>query len=178
MHNCLLFAPKQTSARIDFLRQGGRWWTKMALIMLNILLKTIQNKCAKNTREWTKARKTCRLATARASVCGTYCSRTTRTASCKRRSDLLSTSGFQLVETVLNNFRSITFWGIATLCHQQMGQNFKFHRILVWHFVHELGAYLVFTAQRHRLLSIWGNTKSQDNEKKIIKKNCYFIFYL
>ena len=24
MHNCPLFAPKQTFARIDFLRQGGR----------------------------------------------------------------------------------------------------------------------------------------------------------
>jgi len=24
MHNCPLLAPKQTSARIDFLRQGGR----------------------------------------------------------------------------------------------------------------------------------------------------------
>ena len=29
MHNCLLFAPKQTSARIDFLRQGGRLVDKM-----------------------------------------------------------------------------------------------------------------------------------------------------
>ena len=43
MYNYPLFAPKQTFARIDFLRQGGDWWTEKALRMLNLLLKTIQN---------------------------------------------------------------------------------------------------------------------------------------
>ena len=43
MYNYPLFAPKQTFARIDFLRQGGDWWTEEALRMLNLLLKTIQS---------------------------------------------------------------------------------------------------------------------------------------
>ena len=36
------FASKQTFTRIDFLRQGEQWWPEMALIMLNLLLKTRQ----------------------------------------------------------------------------------------------------------------------------------------
>ncbi|GEM_PF-1394789 len=155
---------KQTLARIDFLRQGGRLVTKMTLIMLNSLLKTGQNDCAVDTRKWPTARKTCALATASASgykVCYTWA---TRTASCKRRSNWPLPSGFLLVETALNNFHPIIFLVIAMFCHIQMVQNFRFHRALVWHFVHQWGVYLGFTALRHNPLSVCGNT--------IVKQNC------
>ena len=36
-----LFPPKQTFARIEFLRQGGRLVGKMAAIMLNFVLKIL-----------------------------------------------------------------------------------------------------------------------------------------
>lgn len=45
-----------------------------------------------------------------------------------------------------------------------MVQNFRFHRTLVWHFVHQWGVYLGFTALRHNPLSVCRNTK--------IKQNC------
>ena len=140
----------------------GDWWTKRALIMLNFLLKTRQNKFAVNNREWTTARKTCTLAMASANGCRACCSRTTRTASWKGRSNRPLTSGFLLVEIALNNFRRFTFWELATFCHRQMAQNFGFHRIFVQNFVHGRDVYLGITAQRHKLRSICRNTKSQD----------------
>ena len=60
------FASKQTYARIDYLRTDGNWWGEKTLIMLKFLLKTIQNKCTVNTREWATARKTYRQRPARA----------------------------------------------------------------------------------------------------------------
>ena len=42
MYNHPLFAPKQTLARIDFLRQGERLAAKSALIVLKFLLKNLQ----------------------------------------------------------------------------------------------------------------------------------------
>ena len=57
MHNCPLLASKQTSARIDFLRQGNDWWTKKALTMLKFLLKARQNDYATYTREWATAQR-------------------------------------------------------------------------------------------------------------------------
>ena len=42
MYNYPLFAPKQTFARIDFLRQVRGWWTKRVVIMLKFLLKSLQ----------------------------------------------------------------------------------------------------------------------------------------
>ena len=46
-----IFASKLTFARIDFLRQGERLVDKKALIMLNLLLKTVQNElCRKHAR--------------------------------------------------------------------------------------------------------------------------------
>ena len=45
-----------------------------------------------------------------------------------------------------------------------MVQNFRFHRTLLRHFVHQWGVYLGFTALRHNPLSICGNT--------IVKQNC------
>ena len=109
-------------------------------------------------------RKTCTLATASAS--GYKASRlwATRTASCKHRSNQPLTSYFLLVENALNNFHPIIFWVIVMFCHRQMVQNFRFHRTLVWHFVHQWGVYLGFTALRHNPLSVCGNT--------IVKQNC------
>jgi len=43
MYNQPLFASKQTSARIDFLRQGGHLVNKKSLIMLKFLPKRRQN---------------------------------------------------------------------------------------------------------------------------------------
>ena len=76
--------------------------------------------------------------------------RTMGTASWKRRSNLPSTRGFQFVETAWNNFHPSTFWHLTAFCHRQMGQNFIFLRIFVWHVVHGRGVYLGFTAQRHK----------------------------
>ena len=139
------------------------WWTKRALIMLNLSLKTRQNKFAVNNREWATARKTCTLATTSASGCRACCSRTTRTASWKGRSNRPLTGSFLLVETALNNFRRFTFWELATFCHRQMAQNFGCRRIFVQHFVHGRDVYLGITAQRHKLRSICRKTKSQHN---------------
>ena len=112
------------------------------------------------------ARKTHTLAAARASDCRACSSRTTKAAWCKRRSKRPSTSSFQLVETALNFFCPIVFWAIATFCHRQMGQNFRFHHIFVLFFIYERGVYLGFTAQRHKLLSNCRSIKGQDGSKK------------
>ena len=48
------------------------WWTKRALTMLNLLLKTIQNNYAVNTREWASVAKTCTLATVSVGGCRVY----------------------------------------------------------------------------------------------------------
>ena len=135
--------------------------------MLNFILKTRQNRCAVNTREWATVRKVSTLTTASVSGCRTSCPQIAGTASWKRRRNLPLTSGFQFVEITLNNFRPITFWDIASFCHRQMGQNFRFHRFFVCHFVHDWGAYLGFTAQRHKLRSICRNTKSQDDDLNV-----------
>ena len=134
--------------------------------MLKFLPKTRQNKYAVNSHEWKMAQKTCTLATTSASSCRACCSRTTRTAAWKRRSNRPSTSGFLFVETALNNSRLITLWDIATLCHRQMGQNFGCRRIFVQHFVHGRDVYLGITSQRHKLRSICRNTKSQHDFNK------------
>ena len=130
--------------------------------MLNLSLKTRQNKFEVNNREWATARKTCTLATTSASGCRACCSRTTRTASWKGRSNRPLTGSFLLVETALNNVCPNTFLDVATFYHIQMGQNFRFHRIFECHFVHERSVYLGLAAQRHKLLSICRKTRSQD----------------
>ena len=51
MYNYPLLASKQTFARIDFLQPSERLVDKKALIMLNLLLKTIQKGlCRKHAR--------------------------------------------------------------------------------------------------------------------------------
>ena len=74
--------------------------------MLNLLLKTRQNGYTVKTREWATASKTCTLATASASGCR-VCH--LHTAPCKRRSNLQLQLGFQLVESVWNNFGQTAF---------------------------------------------------------------------
>ena len=132
--------------------------------MLNSLLKTRQNRLRCKHEEGATARKTCTLATASASGYKASRSQATRAASCKRRSNQPLVSCFLLVETALNNFHPIIFLVIAMFCHRQMVQNFRFHRTLVWHFVHQWGVYLGFTAQDINPLSICENT--------IVKQNC------
>ena len=88
MHNCPLLAPKQTSARIDFLRQGERLVDKNGTHNVKIL-----------TESWTK-RLCCmhaRVGNGTANTCACYrqCKRLqgmlprpTETTPCKRRSNL------------------------------------------------------------------------------------------
>ena len=140
------------------------------LIMLNSLLKTRQNRLRCKHEEGATARKTCTLATAIAS--GYKASRlwATRTALCKRRSNQPLPSGFLLVETALNNFHPIAFWVVATFCHRQMVQNFRFHRTLLRHFVHQWGVYLGFTALRHNPpLNLW---KYYSETELHLEKSC------
>ena len=100
------FTSKQPSRESIFCDKMSGWWTKRALTMLNLLLKTRQNNYAANTREWASVPKTCTLATASASGCrACYL----HTAPCKRRSNLPLQLGFQLVESVWNNFRQTAF---------------------------------------------------------------------
>ena len=117
------------------------WWTKRALIMLNFLLKTRQNKPSVNPHEWATARKTDTLAAASASGCRACCSQTTGTASWEGRSNWPQTSSLQLVEMPLNNSPQSLFWTIATFCRKQMGHNFMFYRTLIRHVVHVWGVF-------------------------------------
>ena len=52
IYNYAHFASKQTSARIDYLRQAGDWRAKRALIMLKFLLKTRQKWLCYVPRVW------------------------------------------------------------------------------------------------------------------------------
>ena len=73
--------------------------------MLNLLLKTRQNSYAVNTRGGIGVENMYACDSLRGRLQGmllTYCTM-------KRRSNLLSTSGFQLVESVWNNFRQAPF---------------------------------------------------------------------
>ena len=73
--------------------------------MLNLLLKTRQNSCAVNTRGGIGVENMYACDSLRGRLQGmplTYCTM-------KRRSNLLSISGFQLVESVWNNFRQAPF---------------------------------------------------------------------
>ena len=150
VHASPILHQNKPSRESIFCDKAGGWCTKRALIMLNFWPKTIQNRCPEDTSECATARSACTLATASAIVCGACCPRTMGTASWKRKSNLPSTSGFQFVETAWNNFRPTSFWHLPALCHRQMGHNFIFLRIFVWHVVHGRGIYLGFTAQRHK----------------------------
>ena len=145
------------------------WWTKRTLIMLILLLKTGQNGYAVNACEWSSAPKNCTLATARGSSCKAC---HLHTAWCKRRSNLLSTSGFQPVERVWNNFRQTAVINITTLCHKQMGLCFWLLSYLCPGTLYMNGAFvLILKHKENGLYSICRNIKGQDD---FIVFSCFF----
>ena len=129
--------------------------------MLILLLKTGQNGYAVNAREWSSAPKNCTLATARGSWCKAC---HLHTAWCKRRSNLLSTSGFQPVERVWNNFRQTVFWNTITLYHKQMGPCFSFLSCLCPGALYMNGAFvLILKHKENRLHWVCRKIKGQDD---------------
>ena len=103
MHNCPLLTSKQTSARIDFLRQGGRLVAEKGTHNVKFVAEKLTKAIIPCTHVWATARKVRTLTTACTSG-GRACSpRPTETASWKRRSHLSLTGCFQLVENALNN---------------------------------------------------------------------------
>ncbi len=113
-----LFASKQTSARIDFLRQGGRLVSRKGTHNVKILTKNQTKTIVPYTHAAVTARKKHTLTTASASDCRACYLRPTETASCKRTSNLALAAGFQLVERALNgDLHQANFWGLAMFCH-------------------------------------------------------------
>ena len=156
-----LSAPKQTFARIDYLRQDERLMDKKGTHNVNFISKTGQNGYAVNACEWSSAPKNCTLATARGSSCKAC---HLHTAWCKRRSNLPSTSGFQPVESVWNNFRQTVFWNTTTLYHKQMGLCFWLLSYLCPGALYMNGAFvLILKHKENRLHSIGRNIKGQDD---------------
>ena len=100
------------------------WWTEGALFMLNSLLKTRQMTIGPHTRLCATIRKTRALTTASASGCGACGSWPTGTAPWKRRSNRALAAGLQLVGHVLNDCHRVTFSGLTTFYHIQMGAEF------------------------------------------------------
>ena len=94
MHNCPLWASKQTSVRIDFLRQGGRLVGKKGTHNVKIYAENQTKTILLHTRAWATAQKTPSLTTASTSGCKACCSWPTKTVSCKRRSNLPVTASF------------------------------------------------------------------------------------
>ena len=77
-----------------------------------------------HTRLWATSRKTRALATTSASGCRACCSWPTETAPWKRRSNRALAAGLQLVGYGLNNCHRVTFPGLTTFYHRQMGAEF------------------------------------------------------
>ena len=125
MHNSPLSAPKQTSARIDFLRQGERLVEKMALTMLKFLLKVRQNNYAAYTREWATAQRTRALATASASSCRACCHGQRRQHHANAEVICHWQPGSQLAENVWNNFRQGRLRKHGTRLPQANGATFQ-----------------------------------------------------
>ena len=57
MHNCPLFAAKQTSARIDFLRQGGRLVDRNGSFCVKFLAESLTKAVVLSIHLWATARK-------------------------------------------------------------------------------------------------------------------------
>ena len=57
MYNCPLLASKQTSARIDFLRQGGRLVDRNGSFCVKLLAESLTKAFVPPTRLWATARK-------------------------------------------------------------------------------------------------------------------------
>ena len=58
---------------------------------------------------------------------------------------------------------------------QTNAAEFQISSFFVWHFVHHWGVFLGFTAQRHKLLSIYRCTKSQAGFNVYVVKHTGFI---
>ena len=57
MHNCPLWASKQTSARIDFLRQGGQLVDRNGSFCVKFLAKSLTKAIVLSIHLWATARK-------------------------------------------------------------------------------------------------------------------------
>ena len=122
-----------------FCGKVGGWWTKRALIMLNFLLETRQNYLYCIHAHEHLDGKHIRLRPPARAVAGhaAHGQRSLHHAKAEVICHLQPV--FWHVENALNNFRQVTFWGITTFCHRQMGQNFGCYRIFVQRFVPERG---------------------------------------
>ena len=76
------------------------------------------------TRPWAMARKADTLTTANANGCRACCSLPTETVSWKRRKHLPLTTGFQIVENALNDFRLVAFLKHNHVLSQTNGAEF------------------------------------------------------
>ena len=95
IHMLPLFASKLTSARIDFLRQGGRLVSKKGTQNVKIYTENQTKKTIMpHTCAWLTARKARTLTTAGESGCSACCSQPTETTSWKHRSNLPLTTSF------------------------------------------------------------------------------------
>ena len=88
IHNYPLFASKQTFARIDYLRQGGRLVNRKGCYNVKFLTKNRTKTIMPRTRVWATAQKARTLTTASASGCRTCSPQPSETASWKCRSNL------------------------------------------------------------------------------------------
>ena len=93
--------------------------------MLNFLLKTRQSRLCRMRVFVQRHGKTRALATASASGCRACSPRPTGTASWKRRSNRALSASFQLVGHGLNDCHRVTFSGLTTFYHIQMGAEFQ-----------------------------------------------------
>ena len=57
MHNCPLWVPKRTSARIDFLRQGGRLVGRNGSFCVKFLAESLTKSVVPSIHLWATARK-------------------------------------------------------------------------------------------------------------------------
>ena len=109
------------------------------------------------------------LTTASASGGRACCSRPTERAPSKCRRNLPLTTGFQIEENTLNDFRLVTFRNITTFCQSLMEQRSRFRRILVQYFVHkEERLSWFYSTKTIKLLSIYRKAKSQDKFYKYV----------
>ena len=119
------------------MRQGWRLVDGNGTHNVKILTeKYTKNDCAVYARMAT-TQEARTLTTASASGCRACCSRPTERAPSKCRRHLPLTTGFQIEENTLNDFRLVTFRNITTFCQSLMEQRSRFHRILVQYFVHK-----------------------------------------
>ena len=113
---------------------------------------------------YTKELKARTLTDACVSGCWACYSLPLETASWKRRSNLLSTSGFQLVENARNEFRQVLFWCTTTFCHRQLVAEIQIlsYLCIVLRSWRRLFI-LVLQDINNKHLSIYRNIKSQND---------------